>query len=155
MESLFKPFTISLPPRLQTCRIGWWPTRRPMERPITPSTTVQLAIRHRLLIFLQYAALSKTLSPYLKPCHRNQSKPGWWRSTSGDISLTGSDQTAKQGQTQIWKFDKNTTTFNFGNFETWEGHLCWGTLRTNFPWDEIDMWYKFGSLNRISLDNKY
>ena len=37
-----------------------------MERPITPSTTVQLAIRHRLLIwdfFLQYAALSKTLSP--------------------------------------------------------------------------------------------
>ena len=51
MESLFKPFTISLPPRLQTCRIGWWPTRRPMERPITPSTTVQLAIRHRLLIF--------------------------------------------------------------------------------------------------------
>ena len=51
MESLYKPFTISLPPRLQTCRIGWWPTRRPMERPITPSTTVQLATRHRLLIW--------------------------------------------------------------------------------------------------------
>ena len=47
----------------------------------------------------------------------------------------------------------NRTTNNYGNYETWEGHLFWDTLRTNFRWVEIDTWYKIWRLNKLRKYN--
>ena len=60
---------------------------------------------------------------------------GNWRSRSRSAQIRSGWSRSKQENGWNFKAEylTNKTTDNYGNYETWEGHLFWDTLRTNFP----------------------